>query len=861
MTLLMVARSYGQSDALNVRDISLNSDWRIQTTERAHAGGEQISSEQFKSDSWYPAEVPTTVMAALVKLGEYENIYFDNNLGKISGEPFDVPWWYRREFTLPELRDDQRVRLRFNGINYRADIWLNGQQIASSDTLKGGFRRFTIDVSDRVRPGTNTLALKVAHPEAGDPTVGFVDWNPAPPDHNMGIWREVGLLLSGPVTIEQPFVKTEVDTATLDHAELTVSALVRNHSKQRVRGVLSGVIGTNIRFEQPVDLRSGEARKILFSLAQFKQLGIENPQLWWTHDLGEQPLYDMTLEFRSDGNLSDRVETRFGIRSITDYITKEGHRGFKLNGKKILIRGAGWTDPMLLNPTPDYEEAGIDYAVQANLNTLRFEGFWGNNEHLYNLCDEKGILIMVGWSAEWEWEGYIGTPADEFGGIMNDDQIEVAARSWEDQLVWLRNHPSIFLWLYGSDKLPRPKLERKYLAIHEIYELNEPYVGAAAEANSIYTGPTAMKMRGPYDYVPPVYWYVNDNRGGAFGFNTETGPGPQIAQLESLRKMVPADSLWPISDSWLYHAARNEFHNFNYYNRAINRRLGEPSGLDDYLRKAQYLNYEGMRAMFEAFGSNRYRSTGIIQWMYNSSWPKLWWQLYDYYLLPNGALYGARKANEPFHISYNYGIQSVELMNNLMTPKKSLTADIKMLNFNLEPALERRIRVSELPANQTTKLLKLPETRSLSQTYFLDLRLYDSNGNAISSNFYVLSTRKDRLDDEGSTWFVTPQSQYADLTRLQELPEVELEMDQRFKQQNGNTYATVTLTNPSPHLAFMVHLDLEKGESGDSAVPVFWDDNYVTLLPGERRLITGFCHTRDLEGERPAVRVEGWNIR
>ena len=210
-----------------------------------------------------------------------------------------------------------------------------------------------------------------------------------------------------------------------------------------------------------------------------------------------------------------------------------------------------------------------------------------------------------------------------------------------------------------------------------------------------------MKMRGPYDYVPPDYWYIDTTYGGAFGFNTETGPGPEVPVLESLEKMIPKDSLWPIGSSWLYHAARGQFHNLIRYNNAMDERLGTPTSLTDYERKAQYLNYEGMRAMFEAFESNRFEATGIIQWMYNASWPKLWWQLYDYYLMPTGAFYGARKANEPLHVSYNYGDNAVDVMNNTGKTVDGLTAEINVLDFDSKSVLKKSVSVSDIASKET----------------------------------------------------------------------------------------------------------------------------------------------------------------
>lgn len=843
-----------------LKDVELKGDWKLQTSAKISEDGERIASLQFRPEGWYKAMVPGSVLGSLVADSVYTNVFHGRNLANIPDSLFDIPWWYRTTFTMGKINAGQVTRLRFNGINYKADIWLNGRKIAASDTVEGGFRRFTFKVSDIVKEGENVLAVKLTRPYPGDLTLGFVDWNPNPPDHNMGIWRTVKLLVSGPVSIDQPFVQTKVDTATLDQAALTISTLLHNHSDRPVKGILKGNVGHKITFEKQITLQPGESREVVFDPAHDAQLIISHPKLWWVHTWGKPNLYDLHLQFEAGQSLSDTAHIRFGIRQVTDYITADGHRGFKLNGKKILIKGGGWTDPMLLNATPAYEEAGIDYAVHMNLNTIRMEGFWGHDQHLYNLCDEKGLLIMVGLSCQWEWKEYLGTKEDQYSAIITPEQNEVAARSWQDQIVWLRHHPSIFLWLYGSDKWPRPALEKRYLAILKKYDNTRPAISSAAEHTSELTGLSAVKMRGPYDYVPPVYWYADTANGGAFGFNTETGPGPEVPVRESLEKMIPADSLWPVGSAWLYHAARHNFHNLTAYDHAIIQRLGTPVDLHDYLRKAQYINYEGMRAMFEAFESNRFKATGIIQWMLNASWPKLWWQLYDYYLMPTAAFYGAKKANEPIHIAFNYGKDAVEIINNTLDDKENLSATIKIFDINAKQVLQKTIAVKVLKGRQTKEVLLLPDTMALSKTWFLDVRLCDQGRRLLSANCYALSAHKDELEEKKTTWFATPQSQYADLTMLQHLPQVTMQVNPLYMQRNDTTFASVTLKNPAHQLAFMVHLDLKKN-SQESVVPVFWDDNYITLLPGEEREIKGYCQTEDLGKGQPEVVVDGWNIK
>ncbi len=850
-----------QSNSWSVNNEELLDHWQIQSSDKVPANGEEISTIHFQPKNWYAAKVPNSTLGTLVDDGVFKNIFYNRNLEKIPDSMFNAPWWYRRTFNIEKINPGQVYRLRFNGISYRADIWLNGKKIASADTVTGSFRQFIFNVTPFIKKGENVLALKVTQAAAGELNIGFVDWNPEPADNHMGIWRTVHLLESGPVTIEKPFVITDVDTTTLDHANITLKLILHNHSDKNIAGLLKVTIEKNIGILKSISLDANESKEIILTPEEYKALSIDHPKLWWTHDLGKPNLYNLEISYDINNQISDSKKLKFGIRSVSGYMTDKGFRAYRLNGKKILVKGGGWADKMLLNATPDYERAGIDYAVHMNLNTIRMEGFWGEDQHIYDLCDEKGILIMVGFSCQWEWKNIFGTEDDKYGAIITSEQMDVAAESWHDQLDWLRNHPSIFLWLYGSDKWPRPELEQRYLNILKSEDPTRPYAQSAKEWTSEITGPTGMKMRGPYDYVPPDYWYIDTSYGGAFGFNTETGPGPQVPVLESLQKMIPKDSLWPISSSWLYHAARGKFHNLDAYNNAMDERLGKANDLTDYLHKAQYLNYEGMRAMFEAFEANRFKSTGIIQWMYNASWPKLWWQLYDYYLMPTGAFYGARKANEPLHISYNYKYKAVDVMNNTSEAANGLSAEIKVFDFNLKLLLKKTIPITDLASQETQQVFSLPENMNASKTWFLDLRLFDKQHHEVSDNFYVLSTQKDSLEENKSTWYGTPQSQYADLTLLNQLPKIKLQTMETVEQKDGETVMNVKVKNPTSHLAFMVYLDLKKEQSNESVVPVFWKENYFTLLPGEERTVSVSCHTHDLDGQKAKIVVSGWNVQ
>jgi len=874
--------------------VTLEDLWYLQSSEKVKGTGAEISQSGFKIESWYPAVVPSTVLGTLVENNVYRDIFFGQNLQTVPTAPFEVSWWYRKEFTVPVGPGLTRTRLEFDGINYRANIWLNGKKVASADDVYGAYRRFSIDVSaDVTKTEKNVLAVEVFPPRKGEPTIGWVDWNPAPPDNSMGLYRDVRVRASGDVSIENPFVATKLDLPGFKEARLTVSADLVNHSGADVTGRLDGRIeGTT--FSSEVTLRPGETRRVVFTPETHPQLILPSPRVWWTHDLGRPELYLMSLTFHIKGAKpvpemppaqdeekpaekkkadkekpspglprilpSDQRFVRFGVRDVADYRTEDGHRGFTLNGRKILIRGAGWADDLLLDVKDKKLRAEVLYARHMNLNALRLEGFWGTGRALYNLCDETGLLVMVGWSCHWEWENYLGRPADEpYGGITTPALIDLVAESWKHQVLWLRNHPSILVWAEASDMLPHPDLEKRYLEMMKDLDPTRPTLVSTKDKTSSLTGPSGVKMRGPYDYVPPVYWYVDTKNGGAFGFNTETGPGPQVPPLESLRRMLPEDKLWPINEVWTFHGGRGKFKTLDRYNEAMDKRLGPPRDLEDYLRKAQFLNYEAMRAMFEAFVANKHRATGVIQWMFNAAWPKLWWQLFDYFLQPNGAFYGARKAGEPVHLIYNYGNGEVVAANNSSAAAPKLKATIRLLDLGLKEVISKTVEFG-LGADQVKAIDTLKLEAGPTPVYFLDLRVFKDKNQLVDANFYCLSARPETLDEAGTTWYVTPIKDFADLTALADLKPVALKVRQKDSKDGPRTRITVDLENPSPDLALMVEVRVESDVSGEVVLPIYLDDNYVTLLPNEKRKISGVFLTEDLRGERPVVKIRGWNV-
>ncbi len=474
-----------------------------------------------------------------------------------------------------------------------------------------------------------------------------------------------------------------------------------------------------------------------------------------------------------------------------------------------------------------------------HLNAIRFEGKL-EDEHFLELCDRYGILVFAGWCCCDEWEKW-----NQWGA----DNETVAAESLRDQLRRLAAHPSLADWMYGSDNPPPPKIEKIYLDILKSTEWPNPYHSSATAKKTELGGATGVKMEGPYEYVPPVYWYVDKDHGGAHGFATEIGPGPAPPPIESLRRMLPEDHLWPIDEVWNYHAGGGQFKTLRVFNDALDKRYGKSASVEEYARKAQMMAYETHRAMFEAYGRKKYTSTGVIQWMLNNAWPGMIWHLYDWYLRPGGSYFGAKKANEPVHALYDYGEKSIVVVNSTY---RALPVQVKAAVYNLDmkPMWQQQTTLQATP-DCAAVAMQIPAIDGLSSTYFLDL---SAGGDR---NFYWLSTAPDTLDSAKSTWYDTPSKTFADYTALNNLPAAEVQVSV----QHAPGATTVTLRNTGRSLAFGLHLKVDKGANGDEILPVIWEDNYIALLPGETRKITATYTVRDLGRARPAVEVEAWNLK
>jgi exo-1,4-beta-D-glucosaminidase len=892
LSALLAAGSDAASQAAGVNssiDSSANSSkeklvlrdhWTLQSSAKVETNGDAISTPAFEPRGWHDITVPSTVVAALIKDKTLPDPFFATNLRKFPGvtypfggnfsnvpmrsdSPYAVSWWYRKQFAAPAGYAGKAAWLNFRGINYRANIWLNGKQIANSEDVAGAWRTYEFNVTGALKPGAeNILAVQVFAPTENDLAITFVDWNPAPPDKNMGLWREVYLTTSGPVALRYPTVISKLNLPETDTAKLTVTAQLKNSTDHEVSGKLKGQI-ENITFEQDVVVAAHESTDITFVAEHFPQLALTHPRLWWPAQMGKPNLYPLAMQFEVNGAVSDHSQTEFGIREITSEVNSTGGRAFHVNGKNILIRGGGWTPDMMMREDSQRLHDEMRYVRDMGLNTVRLEGKLETQE-FFDLADHEGILVMAGWCCCDFWERWPRWKPKDF---------EIAQQSLRDQIYRLRSHPSLVMWLNGSDNPPPPDVEQMYLNIEKELLWPNPIVSSATGKATTVTGASGVKMTGPYEYVAPGYWEQDSltglpNRkqcnaggcGGAYGFNSETSMGPAVPPIESIREMVGKDHLWPIDDVWNYHAGGGEFKTIKVFSNALANRYGKSDNAEDFAFKSQLQTYEGVRAMYEAYSRNKYQATGVIQWMLNNAWPSMIWHLYDYYLRPAGGYFGAKRAMEALHPVYGYDDHSIWLVSSQYEDVRGLKLTTKIYNLDMTEKFSHEDSL-DAPADSTGKIFSLPNVEGLSPVYFLALRLTDSAGKLVGSNFYWLSTKPETLDWAKSNWWMTPTDSFADFTALGQLPKVKLKVSSHTERRGDESITHVTVENPSQSLAFFVRLKLDKGAKGEEILPVVWEDNYISLLPGEKREVTAAYRASGLGAEKPEVQVTGWNVQ
>lgn len=897
--ILMLVTSCGlaaQEGGTVPRSMELTHGWSLSSAKVTTASGSEISTAAFPAAGWHPIHhMPATVLEILEEDGVHPNLYFGMNLLKeVPQKLYLQDWWYRTSFTAPAGAPD--YWLEFPGINYRAEIWLNGHEVANSQQVAGMYVAHELNVTQWIRRGkVNTLAVKVTPERAiqdvngvelADSWFDWLNWKylgyqgPRPkdshgisfvPDRNAGIWKPVTLRMSGPVTVSHPLVNTALPLPRTDSARLTVYAELTNASRQPVLGTLTARITRpgkpEILLKQPVSLAAGEQREVSFSPEQFPKLNVNHPDLWWPYTMGRPNLYDLRLMFDANGDLSDAAHIRFGVRTITQHrddnqqfpeVGKGGYFYLQVNGRNFLARGAVYSPDLLYRYDPAREDAVLRYVKDLGLNMLRWEGKI-TSQHMIEEADEQGIPVMLGWMCCNQWEKWDQWSAEDH---------RVAAESLRSQLLMLRAHPSVFLWANGSDGLPPPLVRNEYHRIlHQLHWQNAVVDTVSSFARAPDGSPAwdGIQMQGPYTWRPPTYWF-SGRYAPAQGASAEQGDNEEIPPYESLKKFIPANRLWPINEDWYFHAGAGDGNNtLSSIQMVLNRRYGPSTSAQEFARKAQLAGYEEARAQFEDFAANGWATHKMtIYWMLNNPWPSFFGHIFDDYLKPGGTYYGAKKGLRPLSVVFdsfatgNHSEAHFTVVNQTPEDQHGLRARIRIYDLDGRLREDKTIKRVEVPSGGMARILTLPKPNGITPVYFVRCDLYDAQGKQLVDNVYWQSTQGDDLGDpKNDNAFQLKMASWANMTALNTMPRVKLELSAGETHLNGKTHVTIRLHNPTGHIAFFERATITGTKDGDEILPIEYSDNYVTVFPHETIEIDGTV--RDAAGRPSWVRLSGYN--
>ncbi|MCW2904496.1 MAG: glycoside hydrolase family 2 sugar binding [Streptosporangiaceae bacterium] len=881
----------------------LTAGWKIQSSAVAGTSGAQISRPDYSTTGWLPIEQPGTVMAGLLENGRYPGIFYSDRLKTVPTDQFNVNWWYREQLTV-HPRKEGRTFLIMNGVLGTADLWVNGTKVADRSRLQGAYSRLEYDITPYVRDGANAIALDVAR---NDPkrqlTDSLLDWNPPAPDHNTGLRFPPQLAQAGQISLRNVHVNQH-NAKDLSASDLTVKADLRNDTTSAQRAALSQTIthgATHVALTTQVTVPAKSTRTVTLTPAAHPRLHIARPDVWWPYQLGGQPLYHLETTVRVNGQVSDRFAEDFGIRTVTSHLTRvvpgkthapHGYRQFVINGVPLVIRGGGWSPDMFMRYSPQNIRDQLSYVKNLGLNTLRIEGNLPPDD-MFAQMDREGILAMTGWQCCTRWED----PSSNWPEALKANAADQASRVAE----WLRNHPSVFTFLHGSDEAPDAAKESIFLSAFDAADWQTPQVASAEYKSSPRLGPAGVK-EGPYNYVPPGYWWAKGpqtagtdptftNAGSAWGFDTETSAGNTVPTQDSLNRFLTTTEqkqIWDLSSTNGPGTGPDLFHVYptynsytktarmGQYNTPLWNRYGHWSDMASYQKIAQMGGYEVTRAQFEAyighFKDPANPSTGVIYWMANKAWPSLHWNLYNYDFDQPGVYFGALKAGEPVHIMYDYADGSIKVANLTGAGQTGLTASARFIDLDGTVKSTDRTQVSDLASQDVRTVLTPAVPSGISRTYFLELTLTRQD-KTVSRNVYWLSTKPDVVDwsktlGAGSGAVFEPGG-YADLTGLRDLAPAVVRVSASTRREGGDAVTTVTIRNAGnrPVPAVFTRADVRRGTAGgralggdDQVLPITWNDNDVTLWPGQSQTLTARYRASELRGGSAVVSVTGRNV-
>lgn len=821
--------------AVSAQVTYLSLGWKAKKASEVEADGRQLTAEDPDLSGWLNATVPGTVLTTLVKNGQMPDPWYGMN-NEIIPDVWDegrdyYTYWFFTRFSAEAIDSTKQVWLSFRGINYRSDIYLNGECL-NDETHEGMFLRQKYNITSLVRrQGYNRLAVRVEPPvnpgnpnggQGGDGTIGrdvtmqFTagwDWIQPVRDRNTGIWDVVAIEVTGDIDIRNGFARTRVPGPRLpgelqDPAFVTFSAELVNPTDRLVEGeaVLS-YLGSSDKKRMKIEPRS----TVTVTFSEKRQT---DPRLWWPNGIGQQAQYSAAIIFQDrKGNTFDREDMMFGFREVgSSFDDSIGARVFTVNGQKIFIRGANWiASDGMLQLNPERYEAEVKMHAEMNMNMIRV---WGGSmterPEFYEACDRYGILV---WQDLWitgdcngRWYDTLKADSQEVRRKYPDDD-SLFLRSVADQVKMLRNHPSLYLFCGGNEFPPEPELDSLVRKTIETLDGTRLYFSESTSEEILrnFIGGTAD---GPYNVREPLWFYTTRWH----PFNPEIG-SVGLPNIESLKKMMDEKDLVvprgkEVNEVWRYHKY------LDYGGQT--EKFGESTDLKDFVTKAQLVNYEQYRSMAEGHYSNMWRwYSGFLVWKSQNPWPALKGQFYDWYLDQNAGFYGFRHGAAPLHLQFNPTDSSIYAINATPKERKGLRLDAVLTDENGRE-IWKRSQESVLEPNSNTKVWSVDLRSSRARLHFLKLRItYVSTGLPIDDNTYWIPFNGDRK-------------------ALTELPGAKV-VGQMMKSNKGKY--TVDLANSGDVAAFFVRMKIVKALDGEMVTPVFFDDNYIVLLPGERKSV------------------------
>ncbi len=833
-TLLLVVLTTTISYAQN-SEILLNKGWKAKRVNEVPVDGTVVSSSKFEFYDWMDAVVPGTVLTTLLHNNKVPDPFFGMNNEMIpdiyeTGADY-YTFWFQNNFTLPKLKPNQQVWLKFRGINYSANIFINGKRV-NADTHRGMFLREKYLITSFLNDsGPNNLAVLVEPPtpvgkvnggQGGDGVIARSvtqqytpgwDWVCSVPDRNTGIWDQVSIEITGPVDIQNPYVKTRVPGKRIpgnkqEPAFINISAELVNATKENQDGTLIAKIGDK-KWTVPAKIVKGKTVKI-----DFPEIKMENPKLWWPNGMGTQDLYPLEIHFEQNKMISDSEELNFGIRQTDNYFDKiVGGRVFLVNGQKVFVKGGNWiSSDLLLRHSPERYEAEVKMHAQMNMNMIRI---WGGSiterPEFYNACDKYGVLV---WQDLWItgdcngcWLDPRKKETQERRRAYPDDH-SLFINSVIDQVKMLRNHPSLYLWCGGNEFPPPDDINAKLE--NEIFpEFDETrYYVNYSTSDSILRNIIGGVGDGPYGIQNPLRFFVTQS----FPFNPELG-SVGMPNVETSRKMMAEKDLQPprndrANSVWQYHK-------YIGYGNYIER-FGEIKGIEDFCKKAQVVNYEQYRALQEGFNAGMWdKYTGMLVWKNQNPWTALRGQFYDVFLDQTGGFYGFQHGAVPLHVQLNLNDSSVCVVNQSLFDATNLTIETQLFDLHGNKMSQANFQLDVATNTHKTagKLFSGPKPSGL---YFARLILRNESGKVLDENLYWLT------------------SQDSDMQELEKLQPVTLQL-QIDKSEPGKRIAIIT--NNHKETAFFTRLKVTDRQSNELVLPVFFEDNYLTFFQGEKKEI------------------------